>query len=166
MYGLVHTIAYIKLRTALAYRTRDMSYSSSCVLGHCSIDNFTPTGIGTLTGLLSCMLNLFSTISTYFLWFNQIIMFAWSLLIFIPKWSFQHPDPSCQIWRTTENSPPLNIFVVSNQQHVINIQYYVNEVITNLFGVYTVINFLFTNPNPSIYVSNFWYHILGDCFRP
>ena len=39
-----------------------------------------------------------------------------------------------------------NIFVVSNQQHVINIKRYVNEVITNLFGIYIVLNFASHKP--------------------
>ena len=33
-----------------------------------------------------------------------------------------------------------NIHVIFYQQHVINIQHYINEVITNLLGIYTVIS--------------------------
>src|ERR1700733_12907034 len=76
MSGLVQTIAYIKLPTTLAYGTRDILSSSSCVLGHCLADNLTPTGTGTFMGLLSCILNLWSIVSTYFLWFNHSFLFA------------------------------------------------------------------------------------------
>jgi len=70
MCSLVKTIAYIRLLTALAYGTWDMSSSTSFVLGHYSENNLTPTGIVTFTSLLSCILNLYSIVSTYFLWFN------------------------------------------------------------------------------------------------
>jgi len=75
----------MKLPTALAHGTWDMSSSYSYVLGHYSANNFTPTRIGTFTDLLSCILKLYSIILTYFLWFNQSFFFSWSLLISMPK---------------------------------------------------------------------------------
>jgi len=68
MFGLLQTIAYISLLIALAYGTQDMS--SYSVLGHCLVDNLTPTGIGTFTGLLSYILKLCNIVLTYLLWFN------------------------------------------------------------------------------------------------
>lgn len=58
---------------------------SSCDFGHWSANNFVPIGIGTLTGLQSCMLSLFITPSMYFYWLNQSLFFPLSLLIFIPS---------------------------------------------------------------------------------
>jgi len=64
-----------------------MSSSSSYALGHYSTDNFTQAGIGIFTGLLSCTLNLYNIVSTYFLWFNKRFLFARSILI-----PFSHTD--------------------------------------------------------------------------
>ena len=86
--SLVQTIAYIKLPTTLEYGTHKIYSSSYHALGHDSTYNFTTTWIGTLTALLSCMLNLYSIVSTYFLWFKPIFLFAQSLLISIPRMKF------------------------------------------------------------------------------
>ena len=122
MSGLVHTIAYIKLQSELAYGTCDISSSSSHVLGQCSTDNFKPIGIGTLIDLLSYMLNLCSSVSIYFIWFKQIIMFAQYLIISIPRMKFTalryFISNLEDNWDFTSF---ITYFFVSNQQHVINI---------------------------------------------
>ena len=56
MSGLVHIIANIKLSTADAYGTRDISFFSALLLGHILEDNLKLTGSGVEIDLQSCML--------------------------------------------------------------------------------------------------------------
>jgi len=64
--GLVHTIAYIKLPTALVYGTRVMYSHSSTVVGDMVIFNLKWGANGVLTDFVSpTMLNLWSTFCKY-----------------------------------------------------------------------------------------------------
>ena len=56
MSGLVQTMANIKLPTADAYGTRDISILSASLLGLILEDNLKLTGRGVEIGLQSCML--------------------------------------------------------------------------------------------------------------
>ncbi|KAL9388103.1 hypothetical protein Peur_018867 [Populus x canadensis] len=56
MSGLVHIMANIKLPTADAYGTRDISILSASLLGDILEDNLKLTGSGVEIGLQSCML--------------------------------------------------------------------------------------------------------------
>ena len=56
MSGLVHFIANIKLLTAVAYGTRDISFLFASLLGHILEDNLKLTGSGVEIDLQSCML--------------------------------------------------------------------------------------------------------------
>ena len=57
MSGLVHIIANIKLLTADAYSTWDISFFYASLLGHILEDNLKLTGSGVEIDLQSCMLN-------------------------------------------------------------------------------------------------------------
>jgi hypothetical protein len=56
MFGLVHIMTNIKLPTADAYGTRDISILSASLLGDILEDNLKLTGSGVEIGLQSCML--------------------------------------------------------------------------------------------------------------
>jgi hypothetical protein len=56
MFGLVHIMANIKLPTADAYGTRDISILSTSLLGDILEDNLKLIGSGVEIGLQSCML--------------------------------------------------------------------------------------------------------------
>ena len=56
IFGLVQIITNIKLLTADAYGTRDISFLSALLLGHILEDNLKLTGSGVEIDLQSCML--------------------------------------------------------------------------------------------------------------
>jgi len=56
MFGLVHIIANIKLSTADAYGTRDISILSASLLGDILVDNLKLIRSGVEIGLQFCML--------------------------------------------------------------------------------------------------------------
>ena len=133
--------------------TREIYASSSCVFGNWPTYKFTPTGIGTLTELLLCMLNIYSIVSISVLPSQHIFLFAWSVLISIPRMKF-----------AVSRSFLYFLFPINNMPSKYN-TILMKWLPTHL--EYTQWSTLpLTNPNPSMYVSNFWYHILGDLFRP
>ena len=144
-----------------------MSSICSYVFGHYSTYNFEPTGIGVFTGLQSYILNLYSIMSTYFLWFNQSFLFIWSLLISIPKIKFVATRSFISNWDDNWDFTPL---IISLLFPINRISSTYNNKITKWSLTclkYMQWSYLLRiNPSPNIWVLNFWYHILGDYLRP
>ena len=139
---------------------------SSCDFGHRLVDNFVPTGIGTLIGLQSCMLSLFGIPSMYFCWLSQ------SFLLSLFLWHF--PSMKCASPRSYmsnlediycfTSSIRSMLFTTNNMLSTYNathMKWFLTCLIHTQWS-----DWLLLNPKPCMYESNVWYHILGDFFNP
>ena len=91
IYGLLHTIAYIKFPTTKEYGTLHMHSISSYILGYISLVSFKWLAKGVLTSLTFCILNISNTFSMYSLRDNVNLFIFLSLVTLIPRICFATP---------------------------------------------------------------------------
>ena len=170
MSGLVQTIAYIKLLTAEAYRILFISVFSAFVFGHWFFINLLFVSSVTPTGFASyiCMLNLWSTVVTYFSCDSHNNLFVQSRTMCIPRiWlvrliSFiarDFPEAFFKLPISFRSFPTINMSsTYSRRIRKSPPSYYV----TKTYWLACVL----WNPWSTMKHSKFWHHCRGDSFNP